>query len=79
MPLNKQLLLSFLTLLNFSYSQNMEEGYSYLETGKYAKAETFFETILNNYPKNKTAKLCYGRAVGLNGESKKLCRSLTLE
>ncbi len=52
-------------------SQNMQEGFTYLETGKYPKAETFFNDILKTYPKNKTARLCYGRAVGLNGNSEK--------
>lgn len=47
----------------------MKEGFSYLETGKYQKAETFFKTVLSTYPENKTARLCYGRAVGLNGNS----------
>lgn len=53
----------------FSFSQNMQEGYTYLETGKYAQAETFFNTVLKDYPKNKTARLCYGRAIGLNGKT----------
>ncbi len=54
-----------------AYTQNMQEGFTYLETGKYQKAEAFFETILKDYPDNKTAKLCYGRAVGLQGASGK--------
>ena len=49
----------------------MQEGFTYLETGKYAQAETFFDTILKDYPQNKTARLCYGRAVGLNGDAQK--------
>tara|TARA_B100000795_G_scaffold113772_1_gene84401 strand:- start:211 stop:519 length:309 start_codon:yes stop_codon:yes gene_type:complete len=49
----------------------MKEGFTYLETGKYKQAETFFENILITYPKNKTAKLCYGRAIGLNGNGKR--------
>jgi tetratricopeptide (TPR) repeat protein len=49
----------------------METGFSYLENGKYQAAETFFEKILQAYPNNKTARLCYGRAVGLNGNSAK--------
>ncbi|KAB1158580.1 tetratricopeptide repeat protein [Tenacibaculum aiptasiae] len=52
-------------------SQNMKEGFTYLETGKYKQAETFFKEILEDYPTNKTARLCYGRAVGLNGDAKK--------
>ncbi len=48
-------------------SQDMQEGFKYLETGQYKKAETFFEHTLKRYPNNKTAKLCFGRAIGLNG------------
>ncbi|WP_417558687.1 tetratricopeptide repeat protein [Mesoflavibacter zeaxanthinifaciens] len=50
-----------------AYSQNMQEGFTYLETGKYNEAEAFFKHILKEYPNNKTARLCFGRAVGLNG------------
>lgn len=66
--------LKFITLLTllltavFSYAQDMQEGFTYLETGKYAKAETFFQNILKDHPDNKTARLCYGRAIGLNGK-----------
>ncbi|MDO3695409.1 tetratricopeptide repeat protein [Wenyingzhuangia sp. chi5] len=49
-------------------AQQMQTGFTYLETGDYKNAETFFENILKEYPENKTAKLCYGRAVGLNGK-----------
>ena len=51
-------------------SQNMEEGFAYLETGKYKKAATFFNKIIAIYPKNKTAEICYGRALGLSGKAK---------
>lgn len=52
-------------------SQNMKEGFTYLETGKYKPAVSFFEKVLKEYPNNKTAKLCYGRAIGLNGDAEK--------
>ncbi|WP_369049427.1 tetratricopeptide repeat protein [Tenacibaculum sp. UWU-22] len=52
-----------------SFAQNMQEGFTYLETGKYKKAELFFKNILKEYPTNKTAKICYGRAIGLNGNA----------
>jgi len=52
-------------------AQQMQKGFTYLETGKYALAETFFDRILKDNPTNKTARLCYGRAVGLNRNSKK--------
>ncbi|MBB5269049.1 tetratricopeptide (TPR) repeat protein [Algibacter amylolyticus] len=45
----------------------MQEGFTYLETGKYAEAETYFKGVLKEYPDNKTARLCLGRAIGLNG------------
>lgn len=52
-------------------AQDMQDGFTYLETGKYANAEQFFSTILKTYPNNKTARLCYGRAIGLNGNAEK--------
>lgn len=58
-------------------SQEMKEGFNYLETGKYKKAEFFFKEVLKTYPKNKTARLCYGRAVGLLGESEKAIQLFT--
>ncbi|NMH88732.1 tetratricopeptide repeat protein [Flavivirga algicola] len=61
----------FLFFSIHSMSQNMQQGFTYLETGKYEAAEIYFKTVLNDHPKNKTAKLCYGRAVGLNGNPKK--------
>jgi tetratricopeptide (TPR) repeat protein len=63
------LFFAFFSLLGFT--QNMQEGFTFLETGKYQQAESFFETILKDYPENKTARLCYGRAVGLNGNAEK--------
>ncbi|AXG68803.1 beta-barrel assembly-enhancing protease [Kordia sp. SMS9] len=62
-------LFSFLFTSIFCFSQNMKDGFSLLENGKYQEAETFFKTILQDYPTNKTARLCYGRAVGLHGNS----------
>lgn len=64
-------LLAFLLINSFCFSQNMQEGFTLLETGKYPEAEVFFNNILKEYPKNKTAKLCYGRAVGLAGNAPK--------
>lgn len=62
------ILLIFLTCIN-GISQNMKEGFQLLETGKFEKAERFFQKVLVDHPNNKTANLCYGRAVGLNGNS----------
>ncbi len=58
-------------------AQEMKEGFTYLETGEYKKAEFFFNKILKNYPSNKTARLCYGRAVGLRGNSSKALELFT--
>lgn len=68
----KSLISIGLFLIVFSaVAQDMQEGFTFLETGKYAQAETFFSTVLKDYPDNKTARLCYGRAIGLNGNAKK--------
>ncbi len=52
-----------------SYGQDMSDGFTFLETGKYSDAQDFFANILEDYPTNKTARLCYGRALGLNGQT----------
>lgn len=48
------------------FSQEMNTGFNHLEKGEFEKAEVFFKNILQDYPQNKTAQLCYARAVGLN-------------
>ncbi len=63
--------LIFSIITSFCYAQDMQEGFVYLEKGEFAKAENFFSGIVKNYPENKTANLCYGRAVGLNGNPEK--------
>lgn len=61
---------SFFYIISASIrAQNMNEGFNYLETGVFDKAELFFIEILKKHPTNKTAQLCYGRAVGLNGNT----------
>lgn len=72
----KFIFLKYLSLLvffiTFSISaQEMQEGFEHLEKGDFKKAESFFEAILKEYPENKTAKICYGRAVGLNSDPQK--------
>ncbi len=62
-------LLFFLLFSLQSFGQDMKEGFTYLETGKYQQAEVYFKKILKEYPTNKTARLCYGRAIGLNGNA----------
>ena len=59
----------FLVVVLQTTAQNMQQGFTYLEAGDYAKAEEFFTYILKDYPENKTARLCYGRSIGLNGKS----------
>jgi len=48
-------------------AQDFSEGFQYLETGAFADAENYFENQLVDFPDNKTARLCYARAIGLNG------------
>ncbi|PQJ72602.1 tetratricopeptide repeat protein [Polaribacter butkevichii] len=62
-------LIFFLFFSLQGFSQDMKEGFTYLETGKYQQAEVFFKDVLKEYPTNKTARLCYGRAIGLNGKA----------
>jgi tetratricopeptide (TPR) repeat protein len=77
MTFKNQLRLLVFLISTFVYSQDMQKGFTYLETGKYQEAETFFEHILKDYPTNKTARLCYGRAVGLLGDSEKAVNIFT--
>jgi len=67
----KQLILSLVLFIShFLYTQDMKKGFDFLENGKYQQAKDFFEQVLKEHPTNKTARLCYGRAIGLNGDSK---------
>lgn len=66
--------IAFLFLITFSIisnAQDMSKGFSNLEKGEFDKAEVFFATILKDYPQNKTARLCYARAIGLNQQPEK--------
>jgi len=66
--------IAFLILITFSFignAQDMSNGFTNLEKGEFAKAEVFFTTILKDYPQNKTARLCYARAIGLNNQPEK--------
>lgn len=64
-------LTSFLFFSIFIHAQDMTTGFGHLEKGEFAQAETFFLTILKDYPQNKTARLCYARAVGLHNNPEK--------
>jgi tetratricopeptide (TPR) repeat protein len=69
--LKKTIFLLLILLNNISIAQEMSKGFSNLEKGEFDKAEVFFESILKDYPKNKTARLCHARAVGLNQKPEK--------
>ena len=71
MKLKYAIILTFIFFSLKGFSQEMKKGFTYLETGKYKEAEVFFKNVLKEYPSNKTARLCYGRAVGLNGNATK--------
>ncbi len=73
----KRFLLFFMLISFFLNAQDMQEGFTYLESGKYEKAKVFFAQVLQNYPENRTAKLCYGRAVGLLGDATKAVEIFT--
>ncbi|MEP2237343.1 MAG: tetratricopeptide repeat protein [Maribacter sp.] len=64
----------FLILLTSSLlraQSDMTKGFGLLEKGDFQEAELFFGEYLKTDPNNKTALLCYGRAVGLSGEPQK--------
>jgi thioredoxin-like negative regulator of GroEL len=66
--------ITFLCLIAFTFvakAQDMKQGFANLEKGEFDKAELFFDTVLKEYPQNKTARLCYARAVGLNKDPEK--------
>lgn len=54
--------------LLFAQKMDINKGFQLLEKGDFEQAESFFKDYLKLDPDNKTAKLCYGRAVGLSGE-----------
>jgi tetratricopeptide (TPR) repeat protein len=71
MKLAHQTILFFLLVTSIVSAQNMNAGFSNLEKGEFSQAEVFFAAILKDYPQNKTARLCYARAVGLNKQPEK--------
>lgn len=69
-----------ITILCFSFilimpglvsSQDMQDGFQLLESGKNHEASIYFNDIIQDYPENKTALICYGRAIGLSGQPSK--------
>lgn len=70
--MNRILILLFLFATGLLSAQSdMSKGFKMLEKGNFQEAELFFGEYLTTDPDNKTAKLCYGRAVGLSGEPEK--------
>jgi len=66
------LLLFILLSTTFIWAQtDITKGFGLLENGDFQDAEVFFKDYLKTDPTNKTAQLCYGRAVGLSGEPEK--------
>ncbi len=61
--------LVFLLVAFTGIAQDMNSGFKMLEQGEYVQARDFFEKVLADYPDNKTARLCYGRALGLSGKT----------
>ncbi len=47
----------------------MQAGFEMLEKGQFEEAATFFKAYLEKEPDNQTAMLCYGRGVGLSGNT----------
>ena len=64
-------LLLFFTPIMIWAQIAMEPGFNMLEEGHFGQAETFFAEVLEQEPANQTAQICYGRAVGLNGNPEK--------
>ncbi len=66
---------SFIFILFALFAGNaqdpLQKGFRLLEEGDFTEAVTFFENYLQTDPTNKTAQICYGRAVGLSGEPQK--------
>ena len=63
----KIIALFFLLSFTVQAQQSMQKGFELLENGNFADAEDFFDSYLKLDATNKTAQICYGRAVGLNG------------
>ena len=64
-------IMTFFSFFILVAQSDMQEGFTLLEKGDFEEAETFFENYLKTKTENKTALLCYARAVGLSGEPEK--------
>lgn len=68
----RKVIFLFLFITSLLRAQSdMTKGFGLLEKGEFQEAELFFQEYLKTDPDNKTAKLCFGRAVGLSGEPQK--------
>ena len=47
----------------------IEKGFRLLEDGKFSESLTFFEAYLETSPDNRAAQICYGRSLGLSGDT----------
>nr|WP_297784843.1 tetratricopeptide repeat protein [uncultured Allomuricauda sp.] len=65
------ILIFMVTIQGVQAQTEMETGFQLLEKGDFSQAENFFGDFLKENPDNKTAQICYGRAVGLNGNPHK--------
>lgn len=60
------------------HAQNMERGFQMLESGDFKAARFFFEPLIEAHPDNRTAQLCYARAVGLDNNPSKAIEIFSL-
>lgn len=58
---------AFLAIHVATAQEPMEKGFMLLENGDFSEALEFFDSYLELQPQNKTAQICYGRALGLSG------------
>ena len=64
-------LISIILLFTFTQAwaqQDMQTGFKLLENGQFGEAATFFGNYLKKDPENRTALICYGRAIGLSSD-----------
>ena len=72
MKFTQHIIIIFVLVFSLSaQAQDMKTGFGHLEKGEFAQAEVFFKNVLKEYPTNKTARLCYARAIGLNQQADK--------
>lgn len=64
------LLITLSTYMSVFAQKDITKGFALLEKGDFAAGKDFFADYLKEDPNNKTARLCYGRALGLSGAPK---------